>query len=272
MFPPKSFDTRPLINYAEQLLCADEPLMALDLLKKVPAFYRDNYPPELISLRREILAKLATASFYATHEGYELTIKDDDCLKFKDTLRTFLISHDVKRCNDLQETPHIVDMGPGEAALPYILDSENYHFTYSQIYVNRPTYDATKHRWYDKHGCSKEYLENVKPPIIFVATEVIEHLHHEEEIREEMERSVGLADVVHISTPLGAFNPNVENWRDIGFMGHLRTYTSNEFRDTVLKMFPDYSYAHYVSQVQHARLFNPQTKFDFLKVNYEIKT
>lgn len=272
MFAIEDFNHQAFIAAAEELLRSDETLMALKLLDMVPAYFRDHPIPELHALKREIQAKIATASFYATHEGFELTITDEMCLGTAATLRNQLISFDVKRCNDEKMSPHIYDMGPGEGALPVVLDSQKFEFTYSQVYVNQPTYEATAHRWEEKHGCNDLYLKGLEAPRIFVSTEVIEHLHYEDEIRAEMERACGLADVIHISTPLYTYNPTVKNWRDIGHLGHLRTYTPNEFRNTISRMFPEFQYAYYESQVQHMRLFNPKSKFDVVKANYQIKS
>lgn len=271
MNPMQDFNHKALITYAEELLRSDETLMALEILEKVPGYYRDNPIPEIQALKREIYAKMATSSFYATHKGCELEFTDEDCLRCFGTLRSILINSDVKICNDHNVIPHIYDMGPGEGALPLILQKESRKFTYEQVYVNEPTYQATRARFKDVEQSADgvKHVINTRP-VIFVATEVIEHLHDEREIRYEIERRcVVLPDVVHISTPLYTFNTGVRNWRTIGDLGHLRTYTPRELVMKLEKMFPEYILFYYRSPCQHVRLVRPDTKFEFLKIDYK---
>ncbi len=267
-YVPPSFNTQACVDLAESLLCADETLMALKVLEMVPSYYRDNPIPKLEDLKKEIHAKIATAAFYATHKGFELTVTDEHINKVGDSLRSMLIGQDIRELNAISRVPHLIDMGPGEGILPVLLRRHGLKFTYQQIYVNHPTYLATRHRF--------EQIEREEPmaedsPVIFVATEIIEHLHDEREIAYEMQRTAPKADVIHVSTPLHTFNPNVKNWRDIGWLGHLRAYTPREFQDAVLKMFKGYEFAYYESTVQHLRLVNPNTRFDAIKKHYQLE-
>ncbi len=152
--------------------------------------------------------------------------------------------------------------------LPALLQRQGLKFTYQQVYVNHPTYEASRHRF------SK--IESDKPfqpdsPLIFVATEVIEHLHCEQEIAHEAARLPRPPDIIHVSTPLYTFNPNVKHWTDIGWLGHLRTYTPKEFQSVVCDMFRAYEFAYYESNVQHIRLVSPATKFDCIRKHYQFQ-
>lgn len=258
-----AYTSDPFIKAAEILLCADEPLMALKLLDMLPAYERANPPAEIVKLKNEIHARLATASFYATDQGYELTITDEACLTYKNSLRGALLMAEVERCNSLGLKPHITDMGAGEYWLPLILEGGD--FTYKPIYVNAPTYNHCLKRF-------EKYLGEADPkrPHIFVACEVIEHLYYEEEIKNEALR-VLKPDVIHVSTPLYAFNTQVKNWKDIGTLGHLRTYTAMEFNKVVTEMFPGYAGSYYKHLQQHIRLVNNETVFEPLKAVFEFK-
>ncbi len=265
---PKSFKPKPFIEAAEMLLAADETLMALKLLDMLPMFYQDHPPKEILALKREIMAKVATATFYAHHEGSELKISDAECETYSGTLRNQLIAQDVKVLNSAGLEPHIYDHGPGEGALPLLLGKAGYKFTYEQIYLNEPTRQAT-YRRFEEYECNDLYLKQENPPRIWVSTEIIEHLHCEQEIRFEIEQRC-VPDIIHISTPLYTFAEEVTDWRKIGWLGHLRTYSPQSFQDVIKKMFPEYVYAYYHSQVQHIRLINPESKFDCIKTHYEI--
>lgn len=267
MYPIKDFDHKSFIKAAEELLRSDETLMALKLLDMVPGYYRDNPIPEIHQLKREVMARLATSSFYATHVGMETEVTDEQCNAFLSSLRCKLISYDLQQCRGGQHV-EIYDHGPGEYWLPLMLKKQDFVFWYHPVYVNHATHVATKHR----HQDVTSELQNSSAPKIWVACEIIEHLHDESEIRYEMERRVGLADVIHISTPLYAFNPNMDHWKNIGDLGHLRTYTPREFQTKINSIFPEYNFAYYQSQVQHIRLFNPNSKFDYLKKHYEVQS
>ncbi len=272
MIEVKCFDIKPLIAYCEQLLCADETLMALNLLDMVPGYYRDHYPKELLNLRREIMAKIATASFYATDRGCELNSTDEGSEAYINTLRAQLIVMDVKALNKAGRKPVVHDYAPGENWLAIVLEKQGLDFWYNPIYVNHPSNEKFKYR-YEKYlpDNSPVLLDWLQAPAIFSACEVVEHLHRPEEIRFDMERYIGKADVIHVSTPKYTFNPNVTDWRSIGDLGHLRTWTPKEFFSFVGKTFPEYQIANYDSQILHARCINPDSKYDCIKMHYDVK-
>lgn len=264
MLPLKVFDVNAYLNVANQLLCADETLMALKFLDMVPGYYRRNYPKELADLKRQVMAKIATSCFYATHVGCEVEVGEEACLSYAQTLRAQLIIADVKRLNGINIKPHIIDMGGGENWLPVVL--RDLDFSYESAFVNWPTYEKTKYRF-------EKFVAKRTPdqPVIFFACELLEHIHRHDEIRFEMERRCGKADVVIISTPKETFNPNVTDWTKIGDLGHLMTFTSNEFSDILSRIFFDYAGTFYDSQILGARFISPETKFEVLKTHYEIK-
>jgi hypothetical protein len=270
MQPLINFNVKAFVEVAETLLRSDDTLLALEFMDRMlPSWYRDNVPAEITDLKNRVMAKMATASFYATHEGFELTVTDEQCVSYGGSFRNVLIGMDVAALNEAGLTPHIWDMGPGEAALPMYLKAKGLFFTYRQIYVNQPTFEATKHRFADLDSLLLRPQDEGNPTI-FVATEIIEHLHDMNEIRYEMQRRA-LCDVVHVSTPCYTYASNCEDWEKIGWLGHLRAMTPKEFRDAVTKMFPEYEYAHYQMQVQHMRLINKASKFEAIKKHYDIK-
>lgn len=271
MFPLKVFDPRPWLEVCNQMLCADETLFALNLLDMVPGYYRDHRDPSLETLRREIQSRIATASFYATDKGCELETTDETCANYVHTLRAQLIVQDVKACNDNSIKPVVVDYAPGENWLAIVLEKAGLNFCYKPVYVNHPTNEKFKYRYEKFLPDNSSMLGLASAPIIFSCCEVIEHMHRPEEIRFDMERYIGKAHVIHCSTPKYSFAPNVTDWKTIGDLGHLRTWTPSEFQLFIQKTFPDYSFAFYDSQVMHSRLFNPTHGFDFLKIHYEVK-
>lgn len=262
--PIIDFKIKPFIEAAEELLRADETLRALDILNGLPAYYRENIPPEIQALKREIQSKIATASFYATSDGYELTAPENSHELVEGTLRGILLLQEMKELNKQDLTPHLHDLAPGEYAFVRMLASKGCIFTYEPSFVNWPSYNHYKKYFEEFLGKPSE-----DRPKIYFGGEILEHLHDEAELRYEMERKVGLADVLHFSTPNMTYDYNCTDWRSKGDLGHLRTYTAPEFQQVILKLFPEYHTQVFVSQILHARCVLKTTKFN---IPQEIKS
>lgn len=256
------FKLGAFIMAAEELLRSDEAERALNLLDNLPGFYRDHPPKEITALKNTILGRICTPSWYANTDNrhvpaYQYTM--DQRKQFKAYTRGTLLYCEVKQFNEQGLVPHITDFGPGDYALPLMLDAFDLKFTYQPIALHL------------------EMLEHVKPvlkerlttpskgsvPMVYVACEIIEHLWNEQDIKTEMISNNGaLADVVHVSTPLYTFTRPQLDWTEIGKLEHLRTYTPMEFDVLLTKMFPEYNKQYFYEIVQHMRLTFKGSKFD----------
>lgn len=246
------FDSKPFIEAANILVAADEPMRAIQLLENLPGYYRDNPPAEVTEVVRTIQSKLATPAFYM-HNIFDEGVNDQTAhLALDSLLRGVLIQQDVKKYNDLGLIPHIVDLGPGEYWLPLGLKTKGYKFTYRDIGLNTAA-KAKADALLSDFDVSKRRSE--KDPTIFVACELIEHLHHEKDILVEYLRAGITADIIHISTPRYTFDTRKERleWRRYGDLGHLRTYTPTEFQKIVIEMFPSYNWGYCDDEIMHMR-------------------
>lgn len=245
------FMVTPFLAAADILVAADEPLRALEVLKSVPAYYRDHQHPEILEKTNRIYARLATPAFYAHNIHDQGSITPSHAAACMDyMLRGQLIRKDVEELNAEGKTPHIFDLGPGEYWLPLALHHKGLKFSYQDVGLN----PVARKKAMDQIG-STTSIEK-KGPAIFVACELIEHLHHEEDIRVEYERHNVAADIVHISTPKYTWDGNMNrlHWdRDGGDLGHLRTYTPREFISVVGGMFPEFEFQFFDSKVMHLR-------------------
>ncbi len=248
------------IDCANELLRADETMRALWLLDNMPAWRRDNPHPEITKLKNEVMKNIATASFYATDAGSELKTDPNVHRIMKHTLRGDMILKETKFLNTKLHKPTVFDLGPGEAFCPKLLIEEKVKFTYYPIFVNHPSFQH-----YYKDFESALGFPNTNHPNIFFACEVLEHLHKEDELRYEMNRHCGMADVIYISTPLHTFDTNCLDWKTKGALGHLRAYCPSEFILTVQRMFPEYNLNYFESQPQQIRGVWKDTKFDVVK-------
>lgn len=260
----KDFDVSCFIKAAEELLRADETISALNLLSSLPAWYRQNPPKEVTDLKREVQSRVATASFYATSAGYELTAPEDSHIHVDQTLRGALLLKEIQELNIKGLQPHLLDLAPGEYAFCRNLIHNKCDFSYQPSFVNWPSYNHYEKYFHDQLIDTNRKDLKLHPKVYFCG-EIIEHLWQEEELRYEMERQIGLADVIHISTPNMTFDFNCTDWRSKGDLGHLRTYTPQEFMNTVMRIFPEYQTQVMVSPILHARCVLKTTQFDIPK-------
>lgn len=255
-----NFPVKAYIEVMNFLAAYDEPMRAKAMLNMVPAFYRDNPNREMLTLDHAIDSKLATPHFYSQniwdqiHEQIGLKGK----VTLEGTCRGVLIEEDVKKTQAHQLGPHIIDLGPGEYWVPYGLRYKGYKFTYQAMGLQNSAHAQA----------SKEltmYFKEWTPgqPIIFLACELIEHLHNESDIKTDLLRTGLTPDVIHISTPKYTFDGRAErlDWMSKGDLGHLRTYTPMELHTTVTKMFRDYKWSMFDGQILHMRGINPNGIF-----------
>lgn len=257
-----NFNVKAFLIAAEELVRADEVERALNLLDNLPAYYRDYEPREVTKLRNEIMERIATPSFYRDcDKDFELPDYDPT----RATLRYVMIQHEVGELNKRNLVPHIHDYAPGSFFVPVLLQQDGLKFTYSFTDLGDT---AARH----VHPIIKDKLakHTEGQPKIFLAYEIIEHLWHQPELKTEMLKAIGLADVVHVSTPKYSFDYNCLNWRSRDTLGHLRAYTPKEFFETVQKIFGEYVCGFYDSQILHTRCVLKNSKFDYqLDVNGE---
>lgn len=216
------------------------------------------------------MSRVATSSFYAQASAYELSIPEGMHMRMKDSLRGHLLLNDVRSLNKQELIPHILDLGPGEYWTPMLLKESGLLFTYEPAYINFPSFDHYRSKFESNLVNYKSELKAKSPndptrPTILFACEIIEHLWNENEIRHEMERYIGCADIVHISTPNMTFDYECTDWKSKNDLGHLRAYTPDEFNLKVFNMFPDYNVHTLISQILHSRLTYKNSAFQTIK-------
>lgn len=230
------------LNVINFLVLKDEVEMALKVCEMVPGYFRDNKIQELEALKNTIVSRIATASKYATIDNNAPTdLPRQDVDGFKQTLRSEVIKRDVLRLNDAKIIPVVFDFAPGGGLLDKALGDSKLEYRYD--------YSSLK-----KKGTSIPLELILASKVkIFVACEIIEHLWNPLDIRTEMLSSVGLADIIHLSTPKYTFDEYTTDWTTRSLLGHLRTYTPTEFCKIANEMFPEYDLVFYDSQVMHIR-------------------
>lgn len=254
----KDFNIQCFLDAANELVRADEVEKALKLLEEfLPAYYRDHIPPEVIALRNEIMARIATPVSYVTIEDSYGPDLDDRHDMATISLRGAMMCKDVKAYNDKGHSPHIVDFAPGEFWLPAMLKKKGLVFTYWPILLNKGALPKLKAHYADIIQNDPTDLE----PFIYVAFEIIEHLWNANDIKSESLRWKRSPDVVHISTPMYSFDQGCMNWRSRDLLGHLRAYSPMELHGILHKLFPEYDQTLTASQIMHSRLELKESSF-----------
>lgn len=242
-----NFNLQCFLDCANELVRADEVERAIHLLSNLPGYYRDHEPVPVTVLRNQILARIATPTKYAEHEGSLEAYPDGDKWHMGQTLRGMIIIKELERLNSLSVTPTLVDLAPENFWLRKI--TEHLDRSYRPISLGLVEVDK----------------EPLNVPLIFCALELIEHLWREDDIKIESLRFGRLPDVVHISTPMYSFDEECTDWRKRDLLGHLRTYTPAEFNNVLKRLFPEYEIVRYEHKVMHARLVLRSSEFQEIK-------
>lgn len=251
--PNIPFDLKSVLLHAEQLVFWDEPLRALLVLNNLPGYYRDHEPKEVTELRHEILKSLHTAQTYINTTYDDVRGSDHNLWAMNNLARGMVIRDEIKKANEAEGflnisegfIPHIVDFGPGEYWMALGLRELELNFTYSAVALQKESYENAA------NNLGPEIFKRSIPDhknLWFVAYEIIEHLKDEWEVAQEVARLPRAPRKIFLSTPRYTYaegdNTLRFKWRE-GGLGHVRTYTPNEFITVAMKMFPNYKWTFY---------------------------
>lgn len=242
------FKLESWLDAANTLVSADEPILARQLLDCLPAEIRDNPPKEITELKNLIFKLMMTPYDYMAlneeikiKEKLELHNYDEICVQALNSIHRFQVVREYIRQSD--ELCHIVDLGPGDFILPLALHKLGLKFTYEPIGLHQDHLTPLKTWLGDK--LTNERSKNV----IFVGFEIIEHLRVEDELKQAFIKHAQEANKVFISTPRYCYDGYFPGWKQRGYLHHLRTYTPSEFVQTVMQLFPEFSFVLYNSQI-----------------------
>lgn len=257
----ESFNPFLVETYVNCLLHADETERALLVLDNLPAFYRDNMPPNLKKLRDDIVRARITPHGYLDCD-YDSEVTLEKATGNISLSRFQFVQDDVERFNKADKHPHIVDCGPGEYVIPIGLKSKGLQFTYEPLSM-----DQKARAKFDDLNSTDVIYDNAADktsPYIFCALEIIEHLPDPLDLATEaLSHYTGSPDVIHMSTPLYTYDGRIKEWNKVGGLPHLRAYTPNEFFMTANKIFPGYKWDLFPGQIISLR----GVRLDLLKAN-----
>lgn len=220
---PSNFDVSLHIKAIEQMILTDEVTIALEMMDKLPGYYRDNKPKEIIELKTNLLKQLFDTKAYIDCEGIvdkkKLTAGVAEELWFP---RGQVLFDEIKKYNEQGKTPFVYELAPGTAWIMANIEHQGLKFNYRACDLNGFVETHLKESYSYKEKPDQDQ------PSIFVAHELLEHLSNPQDIYHHMVRSGIEFDQVHISTPKYTFAGGLNSWRD-NYLGHLRTWTPSEF-------------------------------------------
>lgn len=237
-----------------KMIQSDEIQIALQMLDNVPAWYRENYPPELAAIKQKIYQQTYDQIEYATDQDeYDFACNPKAAADQWNTTycypRNEIINAVVEGYNKQGMAPWVLDVGCSHGNMPMGLLSQGSRIHYKGL---APNYRASqKLRENIGDGFWREYPE-VNQPTILVCTEVIEHCMNPHDVVHTAHKEGVLFDQIILSLPLGCLYGGLPDW-STRRLGHVRGWTELEFKEFAAKSFPGYSWTHtrHHSQVLH---------------------
>jgi hypothetical protein len=238
---PTWFDVNQYLGCVEQMITCDEVTNALWMLDHLPGYYRANPPPAVAQIKRRLLERFFTTLDYAkdgcTWETGAGAMDQATALDHLNLERGALAFKYALEYTQKDEWVHIHELAPGNYWLPVALNAAGCRFTYFGPSLNtRMQEEAAENlpNWYkgDRPPASKS---------MFVCFEFIEHLADPSEIYHHYVKSGLDADVILLSTPKYTYGGGCGDWYNKD-LGHLRTYTPNEFKEFAIKTWPKHNW------------------------------
>lgn len=224
----------------EQLIASDEIEMALKLMDMIPAWHRENYPEELTEMKKILYKNLYDNFDYASDSDEAGWTKEAAESQFG-TAYTFpraeVLREIVARYNRQGETPWICELSTSHGLLPLGMAKEGHKFSFFGKNLNHQALVKLK----DWLGPIWRHFPFDGQPKIFVFCEALEHAYRQEDLLNSYMKLGIEFDEIVLSVPNGTLGGGLPNWKTRR-LGHLRTYTVNEFFQLANKFFPGYEW------------------------------
>lgn len=239
---PNYFNVEKYLSCVEEMITCDEVEKALWMLENMPAWYRDHYPVEAKQIKDRLLTQ-----FFTTNDYSKDPVPPDAIGALEHDLDRgqVVVNHCRKIIQEHGLIPHIVEIGPGNYWLPFVLKKENIAFTYFgqslEPNVQAMAKEKLKPYWAEAPMAASFSM--------FVAFEMIEHLHNPIEIYQSyLKLAPKDTKAIFLSTPRYTFGGGMGEWYTAA-LGHLRAYTPKEFADFAMKYWPEFKWTMYDGHV-----------------------
>lgn len=226
----------------EQMIAADEIQIAIQMLEQVPGWYRDNYPDELRDIRNNIYRQCYDQFDYASdHDEANFTKEEILAQAFSPYTypRANVLAEDLAQANKNGKRPWIFEISPSHGWLPLGFAEKGLEFNFFGKNLNQKALDKIKgwlppYVWSDSPGQFQESW--------LVCYEALEHMWNPHDL-EQAAKKVGYEfSRIYLSTPKYTLGCGLPDWKTRR-LGHVRTWTPNEFSEFARKSFPGFDWA-----------------------------
>ena len=229
----------------EQMICADEIQIALKMCDEIPGFYRDNYPPELTEIKNTLYKQLYDNFDYSSDFAEANFTKDEviaQCFSNYTYPRADILANDIK-AHHRDDTEYIVpwlfEISPSHGWLPVGFDHHDLHFQFCGKNLNQPALAKIK-EWLRPGVWTDEPFPGQEKWL--VNFESIEHMMNPHDLEQSSKKMGYEWDRIYLSTPKYTLGSGLSDWKTRR-LGHVRTWTPNEFSDFAKKAWPGYEWA-----------------------------
>jgi hypothetical protein len=229
-----------------QMIQADEIQIALEMLDKIPGYYRDNYPKELNEIKRILYRQMYDQFDYANDEGEAGWKKEDviaQCLTDYTFPRANILAEEIKNLNTGGLVPWICELSASHGWLPIGFSERRYQFTYFAKNLNAKALDKIK-EWLKQ---DKDIWRDSPPecaPKILVFYEALEHMNTPSDFTQAAHKLGHEFDQIYLSTPKYTLWGGLPDW-STRRIGHVRTWTTSEFGEFARTSFPGFTWTLY---------------------------
>jgi hypothetical protein len=228
----------------EQMIRADEIQEALRMCDNVPGWWRDHYPAELERIKNTLFRQCYDQFDYAS-DGDEAGWTKEDILAQAFSAYTYpradILAGEVRALNNTAETPWIFEISPSHGWLPLGFADKGLQFTFCGKNLNQPALNKIKH-WLPEGVWADQPLAVQKT--MLVCFEALEHMWNPHDL-EQAAKKIGVKfDYIFLSTPKYTLGGGLPDW-DTRRLGHVRTWTPNEFLRFADESFRGYAWHYY---------------------------
>lgn len=241
---PFYFDIDTWIQAIEMQICSDEIQTALKMCGELlPGYYRDNPPKEILEIRSRLYQQLYDQFDYSSdHDEANFTRAEvtEQCLSAYTYPRADILFQDIKDLNHAGIEPWIFEISPSHGWLPVGFADRGLKFDFFGKNMNQPALNKIR-EWLEP-----TQVRWVKEPLteqqkILVCFEALEHMMNPHDLTQAAHKVGQDFDRIYLSTPMYTLWGGLPNWRDRR-IGHVRTWTPDEFLSFAHEAFPGYKW------------------------------
>lgn len=234
---PYFFDPDLHAQAIEQMIRADEIQIAMEMIDKVPAWFRENPYPRFQEIKQTLYRQSYDAMEYSHDDeeaGHEKEFGEAQWTTAYCYPRNEVIEQLIK---DVGRKPWIADLGASHGNLPLGLSKKGIEFDYLGLCLNSRIEQKLR-SWMVSYWKEKP---SEGQPTILVCTEVIEHCFDPLSIVHSAHKLGIDFDHLVLSIPLGCLYGGLPDW-NTRRLGHVRGWTKQEFYEFANKHWPRYKW------------------------------